>query len=104
MLGYVDELCRLYPSGCLYLGPSKSRYPPLYTAPIVLLILLVIYDIKCIVDELLDIAEDLTDKIIGDCKPLLEGLVGEYNMAICKSGFDVVGKCLGSNAVLHPTH
>jgi hypothetical protein len=53
---------------------------------------------------MLDIVENLTDKIIGDCKPFLEGLVGEYSMAACKSGFDAVGKCLGSNTVLHSTH
>ncbi|KAF8507160.1 hypothetical protein F5888DRAFT_1602271 [Russula emetica] len=85
VLGYVNELCRRYPSVCLYLGP-------------------IIYDIKCILDEMLDIVENLTDKIIGDCKPFLEGLVGEYNVAVCKSGFDVVGECLGSNTVLHSTH
>lgn len=38
VLGYVNELCRRYPSVCLYLGPSTSQYPTLYTAPIVLLI------------------------------------------------------------------
>lgn len=64
----------------------------------------VIYDIKCILDEMLDIVENFTDKIIGDCKPILEGLVGEYNMAVCKSGLDAVGKCLGSNTLLHSTH
>jgi hypothetical protein len=52
---------------------------------------------------MLDIVENLTDKIIGDCKPFLEGLVGDYNMAVCKSGFDAVGICLGST-VLHSTH
>ena len=40
VLGYVNELCGRYPSVCLYLGPSTSRYLPLQTAPIVLLILL----------------------------------------------------------------
>jgi hypothetical protein len=40
VLGYVNELCRRHPSVCLYLGPSTSRYLPLYTALIVLLILL----------------------------------------------------------------
>jgi hypothetical protein len=39
VLGYVNELCRRYPSVCLYLGPSTSRYLPLYTAPIVLILL-----------------------------------------------------------------
>jgi hypothetical protein len=53
---------------------------------------------------MLDIVENFTDEIIGDCKPFLEGLVGEYNMAVCKSGVDVVGICLASNTVLHSTH
>lgn len=26
VLGYVNELCRRYPSVCLYLGPSTSQY------------------------------------------------------------------------------
>ena len=66
--------------------------------------LLVIYDIKCILDEMLDAIENLTDEIIGACRPFLEGVVGEYNMVACKSGFDAVGKCLESSAVLHSTH
>jgi len=52
---------------------------------------------------MLDIVENLTDKIIGDCKPFLEGLVGEYNVAVCKSGFDVVGECL-SYSTLERAH
>jgi hypothetical protein len=39
LLGYVNEMCYHDPSLCLYLGPSTSRFLPLYTAPIVLLIL-----------------------------------------------------------------
>ena len=52
---------------------------------------------------MLDIVENFTDKIIGDCKPILQGLVGDYN-GMYKSGLDVVGKCLGNNTVLHSTH
>lgn len=50
---------------------------------------------------MLDIVENFTDKIIGES---IEGLVGEYNMAVCKSGFEAVGICLGSNTILHSTH
>jgi hypothetical protein len=53
---------------------------------------------------MLDDIEDLTDEIIGACRPSLEGVVGEYNVVACKSGFDAVGKCLESSAVLHSTY
>jgi hypothetical protein len=53
---------------------------------------------------MLDAIENLTDEIIGACRPFLVGLVGEYSMVACKSGFDTVGKCLESGAVLHSTH
>jgi hypothetical protein len=53
---------------------------------------------------MLDVLENLTDKIIEDCKPLLAGLVHEYNMAACKSGVEAVGICLGGNTVLRSTH
>jgi hypothetical protein len=39
ILGYVNEMCYHDPSLCLYLGPSRSRFSPLYTALIVLMIL-----------------------------------------------------------------
>ncbi|KAI9457714.1 hypothetical protein F5148DRAFT_1221883 [Russula earlei] len=60
----------------------------------------IVYNIKCILDEILDALENLTDAIIGDCEPLLKALVGEYSMMACKSGINVVGICLGTRAVL----
>ncbi|KAI0307746.1 hypothetical protein B0F90DRAFT_1813155 [Multifurca ochricompacta] len=54
----------------------------------------IIYDIKCIIDEILDATENLTDAIINACKPLLQELVGEYGEAACKSGVEVIGICI----------
>jgi hypothetical protein len=53
---------------------------------------------------MLDAIENLTDEIIGTCRPSLMGLVGAYNTVVCKTGFDAVGKCLESSPVLHSTH
>lgn len=53
---------------------------------------------------MLDAIENLTDEIIGACRPVLKVLVGDYNVVACKTGSDAVGNCLGSSAVLHSTH
>ncbi|KAI0304946.1 hypothetical protein BC826DRAFT_979092 [Russula brevipes] len=53
-----------------------------------------VYEIKCIVDELLNAVENLTDAIINDCKPAILKLVGEYGIMACKSAVEVAGICL----------
>ncbi|KAH9969029.1 hypothetical protein BC827DRAFT_1372966 [Russula dissimulans] len=85
VLLYIINICDLVPHSCLVLGP-------------------IVYDIKCILDEILDAVENLTDAIIEDCKPSLKALVGEYSLMACKSGIDVAGICLGKGAVLRSSH
>ena len=38
---------------------------------------IVIYAIKCLLDETLDVVENLTDAIINAIAPLLQGLIGD---------------------------
>lgn len=51
----------------------------------------VIYDIKCILDEILNITEDLSDATIN---ALLGGTISQYNEAVCAPRIDVVGICI----------
>jgi len=81
VLSYITKICDYIPHSCLDLGP-------------------IVYDIKCILDEILDAVENLTDAIVGDCEPSLKALIGEYTTVACKSGINVAGICLGNRAVL----
>ncbi|KAL5518926.1 hypothetical protein ACEPAH_609 [Sanghuangporus vaninii] len=54
----------------------------------------IVYEIKCIVDELLDLTENLTDGIFNDMKPMLQGLLGQAAGMTCASQFKVLGLCL----------
>ena len=55
---------------------------------------LVVYEIKCILDELLDAVENLTDAIINAISPLLQGVIGDASRTACNSGIAVAGLCL----------
>ncbi|KAF8271456.1 hypothetical protein EI94DRAFT_1827650 [Lactarius quietus] len=47
-----------------------------------------VYEVKCILDEILDLTENLADAIIN----ALKCLISEYNKAIC--GIEVLGICI----------
>ncbi|KAH9082142.1 hypothetical protein EDB83DRAFT_2512936 [Lactarius deliciosus] len=49
-----------------------------------------IYGVKCTLDAILNLTENLTDAIIN----ALRRLILEYNEAVCKPGIDVLGICL----------
>ena len=51
----------------------------------------VIYEIKCTLDEILNLTENLTDAIIN---ALLRGVISQYNEAVCAPGIDVLGICI----------
>jgi len=54
----------------------------------------IVYEVKCIVDGLLDVTENLTDGLLNDLAPLLSGLLGQATSATCATGFSVLGLCL----------
>ncbi|EKM61036.1 uncharacterized protein PHACADRAFT_134144 [Phanerochaete carnosa HHB-10118-sp] len=54
----------------------------------------IVYEIKCILDEVLDTVENLTDAIINAIKPLLQGLIGDASQTACNSGIQLAGLCV----------
>lgn len=52
------------------------------------------YELKCTLDALLDIVENLTDAIINAIQPLLQAVLGKAVTATCASGVQVVGLCI----------
>lgn len=54
----------------------------------------VVYEIKCIVDDLLDITENLTDGLLNSLQPLLTGLSGNAGSMTCSSQLKALGFCL----------
>ncbi|GBE78201.1 predicted protein [Sparassis crispa] len=54
----------------------------------------IVYEVKCILDEVLDAVENLTDAIINAVQPLLQDLIGQATQTACDSGIQVLGLCL----------
>jgi hypothetical protein len=56
----------------------------------------VLYDIKCLLDEILNAVENLTDSILNALKPLLEPLISKYTSTLCLLGLgiNILGICL----------
>ncbi|KAH7930983.1 hypothetical protein BV22DRAFT_999234 [Leucogyrophana mollusca] len=53
-----------------------------------------VYDIKCVLDEILDTCENLTDATINALQPLLKTVIGQATTAACHSGVEVAGLCI----------
>ncbi|KAH8102658.1 hypothetical protein BXZ70DRAFT_797601 [Cristinia sonorae] len=54
----------------------------------------IVYEIKCILDELLDAVENLTDAILNDIQPILEPLIKQATSTACNSGLQLLGLCI----------
>jgi len=52
------------------------------------------YEIKCILDDLLDAVENLSDATINAIQPLLQVVIGKAITATCRSGVQVAGLCI----------
>jgi hypothetical protein len=76
------------------LGPSKL---PLYKLPkhcTYQFSSQVVYEIKCILDDVLNTVENLVDGLLNEISPLLRGVISLASTTTCKSGLQVVGLCL----------
>lgn len=92
MLSDIDDLVYEIPGLGPTLGPSTfcmlsvtRRADPTPS---------VVYEIKCILDEVLDAVENLTDAIINAITPLLQSLIGDASQTACNSGLALAGICL----------
>jgi len=88
VLSCFTDLVYVMPDLGPILGPSMSfssqeNFSPLFTEPCP-----AVYEVKCILDEILDLTENLADAIIN----ALKCLISEYNKAIC--GIEVLGICI----------
>ncbi|KAA1468243.1 hypothetical protein DENSPDRAFT_877951 [Dentipellis sp. KUC8613] len=54
----------------------------------------IVYEIKCILDDLLDATENLSDALINSLQPLLRSLIAGYATAACRSGVELAGLCV----------
>jgi hypothetical protein len=55
---------------------------------------IVVYDIKCILDETLDAVENLSDAIINEIEPILQGIIADASRTACNSGLAIAGFCI----------
>ena len=49
---------------------------------------------KCVIDEMLDIVENVTDGLWNGLKPLLGGSSANANAMMCASGLKTLGFCV----------
>ena len=54
----------------------------------------VVYEIKCILDEVMDAVENLTDAIINALEPLLQDIIQVASQTACASGLQILGLCV----------
>lgn len=52
------------------------------------------YEIKCVLDKVLDAVENLTDAILNAIQPLLAPLIGQATDTACRSGLNLAGLCI----------
>lgn len=92
-LNYISELTDSLPILGPLLGPGKSstQLAPLVTH----CIHSAVYDIKCMLDDILDFTENLTDGLLNDLRPLLQGVITGYGTYVCgPGGMNIAGLCL----------
>lgn len=53
----------------------------------------VVYEIKCIIDEILDATENLTDGLLNALAPLLNDYQAQVD-AVCQSQVKLLGLCV----------
>ena len=75
------------------LGPSASQCP-LRRRVLKLPFIAVVYDIKCLIDGILDVVENFTDATINELQPVLQDLLGKAISTTCRSGVKLVGLCV----------
>ncbi|OJA18704.1 hypothetical protein AZE42_01250 [Rhizopogon vesiculosus] len=54
----------------------------------------IVYEVKCILDDLLDTIENLSDATINAIQPLLQVVLRKAVTVICRSGAQVAGLCI----------
>ncbi|KAF8973937.1 hypothetical protein BDZ97DRAFT_408144 [Flammula alnicola] len=54
----------------------------------------IVYDIKCLIDGIMNATEDFSDATINELQPLLQALLGMTVSTACKSGVVVAGLCI----------
>ena len=57
----------------------------------------VVYQIKCLVDEVLDATENITDAVLNDLEnllPLLKALDGQAAQTACAAGIEIADICI----------
>ncbi|CAL1695860.1 unnamed protein product [Somion occarium] len=56
----------------------------------------IVYEIKCILDEILDAVENLSDAVLNDLQlaSLYRGLIADASKTACNSGLQIIGLCI----------
>ncbi|KAI0778180.1 hypothetical protein BD413DRAFT_464729 [Trametes elegans] len=54
----------------------------------------IVYEVKCILDDILNAVENITDGLLNDLEPLLADVIGQATTTACNSGFQLGDLCL----------
>ena len=95
VLDAVDVAVYKFPVLGPILGPSASQCPLRPTGRMLKLpFIAVVYNIKCLIDGILDVVEDFTDATINELQPILQDLLGKAVSTTCRSGVEIAGLCV----------
>lgn len=83
-LSDIDKLVYSIPGLGPILGPSECLSTPSRSPPSLLTFMLVVYEVKCILDAILDALEDITDALLNDLGPILEPVITDYQTESCR--------------------
>jgi hypothetical protein len=99
LLSSIDIMIENVPELGPVLGPSESCPPFLFAgvwgvAGADKRNFAVVYDIKCVLDDVLNTVENVADGLLNNLKPMLQTVIGRASATCCKSGLQIVGFCL----------
>ena len=78
------------------LGPSKCFMSCFICSIADIILEIVVYDLKCLIDDILNALENITDGLINQLNlgPLFGGLANQANSLACGSQLKILGFCL----------
>lgn len=95
LLSDIDDMVYDIPGVGSTLGPSTcASFLRVERDLLIIVAHIVVYQIKCILDDVLNAVENLTDAVINAIEPILQGVIVDASKTACNSGIQVAGFCL----------
>ncbi len=99
VLSSISEMTDCSPLVGPLLGPSS--FALFLWIAVLLMVYTAVYDIKCILESILDLFENVTDGLLNDLSPSFSECLGGYGNFVCgPGGLNIAGLCINVDGVL----